>query len=157
VTPVREWPPITEPELLERLALDDEQFLAQFRELLSASQVAWRRGACADRGCHRAGGRLVRKAGCACERNVCRLGRFYFCSCITGVTQAAVVLQPRRSSRPTGASSYPGIQGIPRNPTEALPWPRRGIRKAGLSCARYCRSRLLEELEPLPEGRPARR
>jgi hypothetical protein len=30
---VRGWPPITERELLERLALDDEQFLANFRTL----------------------------------------------------------------------------------------------------------------------------
>jgi hypothetical protein len=33
---VREWPPITEPELLERLAMDDGQFMAQMREVLSA-------------------------------------------------------------------------------------------------------------------------
>src|SRR6266508_1972975 len=30
---VRDWPPITERELLERLALDDEQFVANFRAL----------------------------------------------------------------------------------------------------------------------------
>jgi hypothetical protein len=30
---VRDWPPITERELLERLALDDEQFVANFRTL----------------------------------------------------------------------------------------------------------------------------
>jgi hypothetical protein len=30
---VREWPPITEPELLRRLALDDESFIAQVRAL----------------------------------------------------------------------------------------------------------------------------
>jgi hypothetical protein len=30
---VRDWPPITERELLGRLALDDEQFVAQFRTL----------------------------------------------------------------------------------------------------------------------------
>jgi hypothetical protein len=33
---VRKWPPITEPELLERLGLDDEQFIAFFRELTGA-------------------------------------------------------------------------------------------------------------------------
>lgn len=33
---MRDWPPITEPELLERLALDDEQFIAFFRQLTSA-------------------------------------------------------------------------------------------------------------------------
>ncbi len=33
---MRGWPPITEPELLERLALDDEQFFALIRELTSA-------------------------------------------------------------------------------------------------------------------------
>jgi hypothetical protein len=33
---VRDWPPITEPELLERLALDDEQFIAFFRQLTNA-------------------------------------------------------------------------------------------------------------------------
>ena len=30
---MRDWPPITERELLERLALDDEQFVASFRTL----------------------------------------------------------------------------------------------------------------------------
>ena len=30
---MRDWPPITERELLERLALDDEQFVANFRTL----------------------------------------------------------------------------------------------------------------------------
>jgi hypothetical protein len=30
---VRDWPPITEPELLERLAMDDEQFIAYLRQL----------------------------------------------------------------------------------------------------------------------------
>ena len=30
---MRDWPPITERELLERLALDDEQFVAKFRTL----------------------------------------------------------------------------------------------------------------------------
>jgi hypothetical protein len=34
---VREWPPITEPELLERLALDDAQFIAVMREYWSAA------------------------------------------------------------------------------------------------------------------------
>lgn len=33
---MREWPPITEPELLERLALDDEQFIALVHELAGA-------------------------------------------------------------------------------------------------------------------------
>ncbi|HEY1284695.1 MAG TPA: hypothetical protein VGF04_01285 [Solirubrobacterales bacterium] len=33
---MREWPPITEPELLERLALDDEGFVAFMRELAAA-------------------------------------------------------------------------------------------------------------------------
>ena len=33
---MREWPPITERELLERLALDDEGFVAFFNELLGA-------------------------------------------------------------------------------------------------------------------------
>jgi hypothetical protein len=33
---VREWPPITEPELLERLALDDDQFRAYVRTLAAA-------------------------------------------------------------------------------------------------------------------------
>lgn len=33
---MREWPPITEPELLERLALDDEQFTAALRGVLAA-------------------------------------------------------------------------------------------------------------------------
>jgi hypothetical protein len=36
---MRDWPPIAEPELLQRLALDDEQFAAFFRELV----VAWPR------------------------------------------------------------------------------------------------------------------
>jgi hypothetical protein len=29
---VRDWPPITEPELLERFAMGDEQFLTLMRE-----------------------------------------------------------------------------------------------------------------------------
>jgi hypothetical protein len=33
---VREWPPITEPELIERMALDDEGFVAFFNELIAA-------------------------------------------------------------------------------------------------------------------------
>ncbi len=33
---MRDWPPIAEPELLQRLALDDEQFAAFFRELMAA-------------------------------------------------------------------------------------------------------------------------
>jgi hypothetical protein len=33
---VRDWPPITEPELLERLAFDDEQFIAFTRALAGA-------------------------------------------------------------------------------------------------------------------------
>jgi hypothetical protein len=33
---VRDWPPITEPELLERLALDDAQFIAFIRKLWNA-------------------------------------------------------------------------------------------------------------------------
>lgn len=33
---MRDWPPITEPELLQRLALDDEQFTAFIWELLAA-------------------------------------------------------------------------------------------------------------------------
>src|SRR6476619_202320 len=33
---VREWPPITEPELLERMALDDEGFAAFFNPLIAA-------------------------------------------------------------------------------------------------------------------------
>jgi len=33
---VREWPPITEPELLERLAFDDEEFLAFIHKLAAA-------------------------------------------------------------------------------------------------------------------------
>jgi hypothetical protein len=33
---VRDWPPITEPELLERLALDDEQFRAFVPEFISS-------------------------------------------------------------------------------------------------------------------------
>jgi len=33
---MRDWPPITEPELLERLALDDEQFRAAFQEVVAA-------------------------------------------------------------------------------------------------------------------------
>jgi hypothetical protein len=33
---VRDWPPITEPELLERMALDDEGFVAFFNELIAA-------------------------------------------------------------------------------------------------------------------------
>jgi hypothetical protein len=33
---MREWPPITEPELLERLALDNEGFSAFFHELVAA-------------------------------------------------------------------------------------------------------------------------
>jgi hypothetical protein len=33
---MREWPPITELELLERLALDDEQFIAFFEDLIAA-------------------------------------------------------------------------------------------------------------------------
>ena len=33
---MREWPPITEPELLERLALDDEQFVAFIHKLARA-------------------------------------------------------------------------------------------------------------------------
>jgi hypothetical protein len=33
---MRDWPPIAEPELLQRLALDDEQFAAFFRELMGA-------------------------------------------------------------------------------------------------------------------------
>lgn len=36
VCPVRDWPPITEPELLERLAMDDEQFIAYIHRLWSA-------------------------------------------------------------------------------------------------------------------------
>ncbi|HEY1356217.1 MAG TPA: hypothetical protein VGF09_07865 [Solirubrobacterales bacterium] len=33
---MREWPPITEPELLERLALDDDQFFLALRDVLAA-------------------------------------------------------------------------------------------------------------------------
>lgn len=33
---MRDWPPISEPELLERLALDDEQFAAWFQGLVAA-------------------------------------------------------------------------------------------------------------------------
>ncbi len=33
---MRDWPPIAEPELLERLALDDEQFVAWYQRLLAA-------------------------------------------------------------------------------------------------------------------------
>jgi hypothetical protein len=33
---LREWPPITEPELLERLGLDDEAFMAYMRNLAAA-------------------------------------------------------------------------------------------------------------------------
>jgi hypothetical protein len=33
---VRDWPPIAEPELLERLALDDDQFRALFRKLVGS-------------------------------------------------------------------------------------------------------------------------
>lgn len=33
---MRAWPPITEPELLDRLALDQEQFLAFYRGLAAA-------------------------------------------------------------------------------------------------------------------------
>jgi hypothetical protein len=32
---MRDWPPITEPELLERLALDDEPFFAALREVIA--------------------------------------------------------------------------------------------------------------------------
>lgn len=32
---MRDWPPIAEPELLQRLALDDEQFVAFFQELMA--------------------------------------------------------------------------------------------------------------------------
>jgi hypothetical protein len=33
---MRDWPPITEPELLERLALDDERFFAHFQDVIAA-------------------------------------------------------------------------------------------------------------------------
>ncbi len=33
---MRDWPPITEPELLERLALDDEEFFAALRDVIEA-------------------------------------------------------------------------------------------------------------------------
>jgi hypothetical protein len=33
---MRDWPPIAEPELLQRLTLDDEQFVAFFQELMAA-------------------------------------------------------------------------------------------------------------------------
>ena len=33
---MRDWPPIAEPELLQRLALDDEQFAAFFQDLIAA-------------------------------------------------------------------------------------------------------------------------
>jgi hypothetical protein len=35
-SPVRDWPPITEPELLERMTLDDQQFIAYLRKGWSA-------------------------------------------------------------------------------------------------------------------------
>ena len=35
---MREWPPITEPELLERLALDDERFIALMRRYWDAAE-----------------------------------------------------------------------------------------------------------------------
>ena len=35
---MREWPPITEPDLLERLALDDERFIALLRKYWSAAE-----------------------------------------------------------------------------------------------------------------------
>src|SRR5436305_14653970 len=36
VTTVREWPPIAEPELLERLALDHDEFVAFYRTFAAA-------------------------------------------------------------------------------------------------------------------------
>ena len=35
---MRDWPPITEPDLLERLALDDEEFIALMRRYWSAAE-----------------------------------------------------------------------------------------------------------------------